>query len=336
MVNPADADAEREPRKQIEHELRTLRNDVAALRAEADAQRQARAEAEDALAAALSEKLKLADDRSEAIRLLKVVEARAAQNAAERNELRRRLRELQDSSAAPSTRPPVQPEPPPSAPVPPDPQLVLSDPPSVRRALSDAAEAAASLARSLDDLARAVGSEPLDNSDRPAPSVAPPKPVAQAASPPQAPREPVALPPGVFDDGPDAAYHLLRQRGAVLLVDGYNVTKSAWPDLAPAEQRVRLVQALGTLTARTGIEIDVVFDGADVVASTPMLSPRGVRVRYSEPDVEADDVIIKLVGEYPPTRAVVVASSDTRVRDGARRGGANLLHSAQLLAAIRR
>jgi predicted RNA-binding protein with PIN domain len=335
---------EREARRQIEAELRALRADLAAQRAEAVAQRKARAEAEDALAAALSEKLKLADDRSEAIRLLKAVEARAAQNAAERNQLRRRLRDQQEPSAVPSApasqtdRPvpaplPAPPEPPPARP---DPPLAGSDPEAAGRALSEAAEAAASLARALGDLARSVRAERAADTARPAPRAAPPRPMAPPASPPPLPREPVSLPPGVLDDGPDAAYHLLRVSGAVLLVDGYNVTKSAWPDLAPAEQRARLVQALGTLTARTGIEIDAVFDGADIVASTPLLSPRGVRVRYSEPNIEADDVILKLVDEYPRTRAVVVASSDARVREGARRGGANVLHATQLLAAIRR
>jgi hypothetical protein len=31
---------------------------------------------------------------------------------------------------------------------------------------------------------------------------------------------------------------------------------------------------------------------------------------------------------------VIVASSDNRVRDGARRGGANLIHARQLLATL--
>jgi rRNA-processing protein FCF1 len=59
-------------------------------------------------------------------------------------------------------------------------------------------------------------------------------------------------------------------------------------------------------------------------------------VRFSEPGVEADDVVIDLVGRIPAATPVIVASSDGRVREGARRGGANLLHARQLVAVLRR
>ena len=39
----------------------------------------------------------------------------------------------------------------------------------------------------------------------------------------------------------------------VLLVDGYNVTMQAWPDVPIPEQRRRLVDALAGLAARTGV-----------------------------------------------------------------------------------
>ena len=67
------------------------------------------------------------------------------------------------------------------------------------------------------------------------------------------------------------------------------------------------------------------------------MSPRpAVRVRFSPPGVEADDVIIELAGSIPAIRPVIVASSDRRVRDGARRHGANLLGARQLTEALRR
>jgi predicted RNA-binding protein with PIN domain len=150
-------------------------------------------------------------------------------------------------------------------------------------------------------------------------------------------RAPLALPGGVFDDSVEAADHLLRVPGIVLVVDGYNVSMTGWPDLNAGDQRRRLVAALDDLAARTSTLTDVVFDGAEAdpgwVAST---GRRMVRVRFSSPDVEADDVVIDIVGRLPAATPVVVASSDKRVRDGARRAGANLLHARQLVALLRR
>jgi predicted RNA-binding protein with PIN domain len=148
-------------------------------------------------------------------------------------------------------------------------------------------------------------------------------------------RQPTALPVGVFDDTPEAALHLLRTPGATLAVDGYNVSLAGWPTLALSAQRHRLVDALGALAARTRCLVVVVFDGADVGAGLPGESrPRGVQVRFTPPDVEADDELLALVDALPPTRPVVVASSDRRVADGSRRRGANVISGVQLLAVL--
>ncbi len=147
----------------------------------------------------------------------------------------------------------------------------------------------------------------------------------------------MTLPPGMLDDSTEAADHLTRVPGMTVLVDGYNVSQRGWFDLAIAEQRRRLVDALTELAARTGAGVSVVFDGADplwpaVVPSTSRL----VKVSFSPPDVEADDVVLARVAEIEPSRPVVVASSDRRVADGAAALGANVVTSAQLLAALRR
>jgi len=147
-------------------------------------------------------------------------------------------------------------------------------------------------------------------------------------------RIPVALPGGLLDDSVAAAEHLLRTPGAVLVVDGYNVTMTGWPELAAAEQRRRLVALLADLAARTSTRVELVFDGAEVDTATvtvPAPARQWVRVRFSAPDVEADDVVLDLVAQLPAAQPVIVVSSDNRVRQGARRGGANLLYSRQLL-----
>ncbi|MDQ1437478.1 MAG: hypothetical protein QOK43_1107 [Acidimicrobiaceae bacterium] len=159
-------------------------------------------------------------------------------------------------------------------------------------------------------------------------------------------RRPVALPPGIHDDSTEAAEHLVRTSGVVLLVDGYNATLAVWPDVPLAEQRTRLVDALAELAARTGAEPTAVFDGAEDAdgfrgraggGARAGAGARGpVKVVFSAADVAADDVILELVDHAPRQRPVVVASDDRQVQDGARQRSANVLSRAQLLATLRR
>ncbi|MPY82716.1 MAG: RNA-binding protein [Actinophytocola sp.] len=105
---------------------------------------------------------------------------------------------------------------------------------------------------------------------------------------------------------------LLALAGAHLIVDGYNVTKTGYPELVLAEQRERLVRQLATLAARTSAEITVVFDGAGVVA-VPVTTVRGVRVLFSADGVPADDVITGMVEREPKGRPLVVATADREI-----------------------
>lgn len=151
-------------------------------------------------------------------------------------------------------------------------------------------------------------------------------------------RQPVRLPRGIMADSVEAALLLMRTPSALVLVDGYNVTMNGWPDLPIAEQRARLLSALDETAARNGADVEVVFDGADVEPAVAALHTghRGVRKRFSPPDVEADDVLLGILGQTPTNRPVVVVSSDNRVREGARRRGANVVHPRQLLDVLRR
>ena len=142
------------------------------------------------------------------------------------------------------------------------------------------------------------------------------------------------LPGGVLSDSVEAAFHLVRVPGILAIVDGYNAAKLGWPDLVLAEQRTRLLDALDELVMRSGCDLTVVFDGADV-ASGPS-GRRLQRVLFSPPGVSADEVIIDLVGATPVDRPVVVATTDRAVRDAVTAIGANVVTSAQLLAAIGR
>ncbi len=120
--------------------------------------------------------------------------------------------------------------------------------------------------------------------------------------------------------------------GAHLIVDGYNVTKTGFPELMLSDQRDRLIRSLAALAARTSAEVTVVFDGAAVATSRP--AGRGIRVLFSPPDVLADDVIRDLVRAEPIGRVLIVVSSDKEVADRAVADGARTAPSAVLLAAL--
>ena len=135
---------------------------------------------------------------------------------------------------------------------------------------------------------------------------------------------------GLPVDGLAALDTLLGMPSVHLIVDGYNVSKTGYPDLPLADQRSRLVGQLGALGARTGVEVTVVFDGAAVNAA-PLRGTRGVRVLFSEAGVIADDVVRDLVAAEPCGRPLLVATSDQEVVRSVRRRGAHTVPSAVLL-----
>jgi len=140
---------------------------------------------------------------------------------------------------------------------------------------------------------------------------------------------------GTTLDGLAALDALLVVPTVHLVVDGYNVSKTGYPDLPLADQRARLVGQLAALAARTGVEITVVFDGAGVVTA-PVRGSRGVRVLFSDLGVQADDVIRALVAAEPEGRPVAVATSDRAVVESVRRRGAYAVSSAVLLGRLAR
>ena len=120
-----------------------------------------------------------------------------------------------------------------------------------------------------------------------------------------------------------------------LVVDGYNVSKTGYPELTLADQRNRLITQLGALAARTRVEITVVFDGAGVMAAPPR-GARGVRVLFSDPGVLADDVIRSIVAAEPHGRPVAVATADRAVVTSIRASGAYSVPSSVLVTRLAR
>jgi predicted RNA-binding protein with PIN domain len=135
--------------------------------------------------------------------------------------------------------------------------------------------------------------------------------------------------PAIFDQ-------LLALPQVHLVVDGYNVTKTAYPDLPLETQRTRLVRGLAALAARSGAEVTCCFDGATISGRVPSASGRGVRVLFSKPGETADELIRRLVRAEPAGRPVVVVSSDREVADGVRRAGGRPVAAVALVRRLDR
>ncbi|GCB50107.1 NYN domain-containing protein [Streptomyces sp. NL15-2K] len=133
------------------------------------------------------------------------------------------------------------------------------------------------------------------------------------------------------ENDPAIIDQLLALPQAHLVVDGYNVTKTGYPQMPLEKQRLRLLGQLSQLAAQTGAEVTCVFDGAELAAPVLLAPPRGVRVLFSKPGITADELIRQLVRAEPPGRPVIVASTDREVADGVARAGARPVASAVLL-----
>jgi len=141
----------------------------------------------------------------------------------------------------------------------------------------------------------------------------------------------LSLPGGVARDSQRATEYLLRAPGVLVLVDGYNVAKLAWPEDGLDRQRERCLDLVDDVARRFGTDITVVFDGADVIGAHAT-KRRMARVVYSRPGVIADDVIRAEVAATSVERPIVVVTNDQAIRRDVAAAGANWLASDALLA----
>lgn len=257
---------------------------------------------------------KISDERDEAVRALEEADAGHRRTQEELRSTRGTLVEAKRALAEARTSTSTGPDPGPAPVV-----DLWPEREEAAASVGTAAEAAADLARALDGLAADLRAR--------APQVA--APAASRTSAPRRPRRRRApLPGGIHDDSPEAAAHLVRMPGCILLVDGYNATMATWPGRDLPEQRRRLVDGLDQLEARSGARITVVFDGVE--EAWRRSASRRIDVRFTPAKVEADDVILDLIETLPVECPVVVASDDRRVRDGATQRGAHAIGTAQL------
>jgi predicted RNA-binding protein with PIN domain len=301
-----DADA---ARKRAVEQLVEVRRSEAAVRAERDG-----------LAAAIG---RLEDERNAAVRRSKEVEA---QLATTRRDLKLARHALMDAEAELA----VLREQAVDAPTPP------ADRARATSAVAAASEAAVQLAAALADAAHALGTDgpaappvPGPTAERPAPGKK-----ARGAKGKRPRRAHPALPPGTFDGTVEAHRALIADAANLLVVDGYNLARAAWTDLAPEEERRRTVALLDDVQARSGGRVVVLFDGDDAV--TAPKASKNVRVRFSATGQTADEAIVDLLAGTPAATPVVVVSSDKAVARDAERQGAVAIGSRPFLRAAGR
>ncbi len=132
-------------------------------------------------------------------------------------------------------------------------------------------------------------------------------------------------------DDPGLLRRLLELPRVHLIIDGYNVSKTAWSDAPLEQQRSRLVSGVAALVAGKAVETTIVFDGADLTHAPGVTSPRHVRVRFSPPGVIADDLIRELVAAEPTGRPVIVVSTDREIAESVAKDGARSVASIALV-----
>lgn len=139
---------------------------------------------------------------------------------------------------------------------------------------------------------------------------------------------------GLSNDDPVLLRRLLELPRVHLIVDGYNVSKSAWPSSPLDQQRARLTSRIAALVAPKRVETTVVFDGAELLDRPSVTAPRGIRVRFSPAGVIADDLIRELVSSEPLGRPVVVVSSDRELAESVAERGARPVTSSALIGVL--
>jgi predicted RNA-binding protein with PIN domain/TolA-binding protein len=297
----------------------------------------------------------LTADRQRAVRELKSTEQRLVERTAELRATRADLVSAQKAAAASELAPAPAPAPAPESttPVPATPTEARSSapdghrsspaPPALdRAAVAEGVRAAATHAERLSEALAAIAdhvaspvvdlSSPRAGDTRPGGGARGADIGAKRSAGKRRPRRrPPPLPGGVRNDGVEAAAHWLQSSGVVFIVDGYNVSNTAWGSHAPREQRQRLERVLNELAMRHGTRFEVVYDGAFDRPSSLKAVHSTVQLRFTEAGVEADDVIISMVPDLAATTGAVVVSSDRRVRDAASASGAAVVYSHTLL-----
>ena len=138
--------------------------------------------------------------------------------------------------------------------------------------------------------------------------------------------------PGTTDDDVE---HLLRQRGTVVVIDGYNVAMRGWPTGPIEVRRSTLLRHVSELAQRWRLtSAIVVFDGDGTPqGQDPVLrTARNVRVEFSAAHEDADDMIARMVRVSAAGRRYAVVTDDRDLAARCVQAGASVVAAERFLA----
>ena len=158
----------------------------------------------------------------------------------------------------------------------------------------------------------------------------------KSSAEPRPERKRLSAPKGLFDDAPGSLAAWLQEEDVRLLVDGYNVSKSAgaYGDLDLGTQRERVLDGVARLARKNNVQATVVFDGSDVPPGTSRKKRGPVKVEYSRSDETADDHLVSLLERWPNV-PVILVTSDRELQERAAARGATIVSSGQFLRMMR-
>ncbi len=125
----------------------------------------------------------------------------------------------------------------------------------------------------------------------------------------------------------------------MIIIDGYNVIMAApdifsrMPDLGA--QRDHLVKLLQSYPGFRGKKIMVIFDGGQTGFPQHPASFGKIKIMYSRPEEEADDVIKRIIRENAARQSLTVVSSDRSIRNSAEDHAAGVMTASQLWKLLR-
>ncbi len=107
-----------------------------------------------------------------------------------------------------------------------------------------------------------------------------------------------------------------------IIIDGYNLIKanpaifSKMPTLEL--QRVHLLKLLSSAPVLQGHEVTVVFDGQSDSQQTQLQKKNWIRIVFSGKDLEADEVVQKMIRQQAAKEKMEIVSSDQKIQRTAR------------------
>jgi len=207
-----------------------------------------------------------------------------------------------------------------------------------RRALREAEKARAardesraeskSLRKEITRLTRELADANVASRPRRTPSVGRPREPAT--------RTPMGVPKGLLAESRETLDLWLKEPHVSLLIDGYNVSKTAggFGDLSLEHQRNRLVDEIDRLARMRRVPSTIVFDGALIEPVAVRRKRRTVVVAYSRPPEIADDHLVALLREHS-NHPVIVVTNDRELQAKSVALGATIARAEQLLELIR-